>query len=251
MSLRPADWHKRFVQQASWTRNLRNYLLKQVGLKSTDRLIEIGCGTGAVLGTINQQEFQFLAGLDINPDSLKIAQYYAPIAEYIISDAHAVPIDTDVFDICFCHFFLLWIIEPQKVIKEMMRITKPGGYVLLLSEPDYGGRIDFPAELSELGEIQIESLREQGADPFIGRKITEILISGGLQGVQTGIIGAQWDIPQEHVEVELEQKILDYDLNFVEPPANLKDLLVSDAKAWSSGSRILYIPTFYSWGQVL
>ena len=43
------DWHKRFVQQAGWTSELRNYLFKRAGLPAARRVLEVGCGSGAIL----------------------------------------------------------------------------------------------------------------------------------------------------------------------------------------------------------
>jgi len=43
------EWHKRFVQQAGWTGELRRYLFKRTGLQFARRVLEVGCGTGAIL----------------------------------------------------------------------------------------------------------------------------------------------------------------------------------------------------------
>jgi len=40
------DWHKRYVQQAGWTSELRNYLFKRAGLSGARRVLEVGCGSG-------------------------------------------------------------------------------------------------------------------------------------------------------------------------------------------------------------
>jgi ubiquinone/menaquinone biosynthesis C-methylase UbiE len=43
------NWHNRFLQQAGWTRDLRTYLFAQAGIERARRVLEVGCGTGAVL----------------------------------------------------------------------------------------------------------------------------------------------------------------------------------------------------------
>jgi SAM-dependent methyltransferase len=62
------------------------------------------------------------------------------------ADRHTLPFQP-VFDVTFCHFLLLWVSNPEKVVAEMGRVTRPGGSVRL-AEPDYGGRIDYPESLS-------------------------------------------------------------------------------------------------------
>ena len=56
------DWHTRYKQQANWTRDLRNYLFEHTEIKTAKRALEVGCGTGAILGEIN---IQSLHGLDL------------------------------------------------------------------------------------------------------------------------------------------------------------------------------------------
>ena len=60
------DWHQRYLQQASWTRDLRRYLFAQVGMEKAARVIEIGCGTGAILSDILDSNPSGVYGLDIS-----------------------------------------------------------------------------------------------------------------------------------------------------------------------------------------
>ena len=163
------DWHHRYQQQARWTSNLRSYFFSRMDPNSTNRIIEVGCGTGAVLETVKSGEenahtgkganaLSQLFGLDINPDYLKLAQSRLPITFFTLGDAYKLPFGVSSFDIVFCHFLLLWIKDPLLIMLEMRRITRPGGWIAAFAEPDYGGRVDFPASLGELGRLQTESL---------------------------------------------------------------------------------------------
>ena len=42
------DWHARFLVQASWTGQLRQYLYQQIGINKQFRILEVGCGTGVI-----------------------------------------------------------------------------------------------------------------------------------------------------------------------------------------------------------
>ena len=88
------------------------------------------------------------------------------------------------FDITFCHFLLLWVQHPLQALSEMQRVTRPGGFVLALAEPDYDHRLDTPASLTLLGRWQAESLRRQGADPGIGARLADLFRQTGLQIVE-------------------------------------------------------------------
>lgn len=47
----------------------------------------------------------------------------------IVADASDMPLPTGVFDTCWCEAVLEHVKEPEKVVAEMFRVLKPGGYV--------------------------------------------------------------------------------------------------------------------------
>jgi hypothetical protein len=122
--------------------------------------------------------------------------------------------------------------------------------VLALAEPDYGGRIDYPPELAELGRLQVASLRQQGAEPELGRRLIGLFTNLGLESVEVGVLGAQWSGAISATEWESEWAVLRSDLGDSLPPSQLERLSQLDALAWQSGVRVLFVPTFYAWGKV-
>lgn len=249
--LTPNWWHARFVQQARWTQELRQYLYGRTGLTEGGRLLEVGCGTGALLPEFaNQTQEGRVYGLDIAKAFLTLASQNASLARLTQGDAHTLPYAGHSFDVAACHFLLLWVHDPMQVIKEMRRVTRPGGVVLLLAEPDYGGRIDFPLELAQLGRWQEQALRSQSADPTIGRRLAALLHRAGVQELEAGVLGGQWSAPPPLEAWQSEWQVLEADLADIVSQEKLEQLRSLDAVAWESGERILYVPTFYAWGRV-
>jgi SAM-dependent methyltransferase len=166
-------------------------------------------------------------------------------------NAYYLPFPEHTFDICFCHFLLLWLTNPDLALIEMRRVTRSGGAVIAFAEPDYGGRIDFPEELSILGQWQTQSLKRQKADPLIGRKLRSLFFNAGLVEIETGVLGGEWKGIPAKSEQENELEILRSDLDGeLEKLIRLDRLVDLDNKAWEQEYRILYIPTFYAWGRV-
>ena len=136
-------------------------------------------------------------------------------------------------------------------MEEMARVTRPNGYVLALAEPDYGGRIDFPSELSQLGIWQTQALREQGANPFMGREVRSIFSRAGLVNIDVGVLGGQWGENISDQDLELEWEVIQSDLrqnnDFILQADRLKDLELTSRKILQ---RILFVPTFYAIGVV-
>jgi SAM-dependent methyltransferase len=245
------DWHARYTQQARWTASLRAYLFQKAGLTAARRILEVGCGTGALLREFPGQTTAAAAhGVDISLPTVKQAALHAPDSFPLNADGRGLPYPRGVFDLAFCHYLLLWVADPAAVLAEMKRVTRPGGAVLALAEPDYGGRVDFPVELAELGRWQAESLRRQGAQPEMGRQLAGLFARAGLKAIETGVLGGMWSAPPSPAERELEWDVIKADLTGQIPPPDLQKMETIDKQAWQSGARVLFVPTFYAWGLV-
>jgi ubiquinone/menaquinone biosynthesis C-methylase UbiE len=222
-------------------------------------LLEIGCGTGAVLSALEQDLEASGAqlalsgiqthGLDLEPAYLDLAQDNAPSVQLTCGDAHTLPYAADSFSAVFCHFLLLWVNDPREVLVEAYRVARPSGVVLCLAEPDYGGRVDYPLELAPLGKWQQESLKQQGADPLIGRRLRALYQEAGFSDVEAGVLGGQWQDQSSEQEQQGEWQMLVHDLGDHIPSQTLERLKTVDAAARARGERILYIPTFWAWGR--
>jgi len=242
------DWHARYIQQAGWTAQLRSFLFKQAGVFSASRVLDLGCGTGAILAELGSQAGVY--GLDLDFDMLCHSTRHAPSALLTCADAGSLPYKRAAFEAAFCHFVLLWVPDPLRVVSEMRRVTRVGGAVLALAEPDYAGRIDYPLELAESGRWQAEALHSQGVDMLMGRKLAATFSRAGLRHIETGVIGGQWRGAPTSSQFELEWQTLMSDLGGRVAPEQLQELRALDQHAWQTGERVLYVPTFYAWGVV-
>jgi ubiquinone/menaquinone biosynthesis C-methylase UbiE len=254
MGLSPLDWHRRFTVQARWTSDLRQYLYPRAGLAHTRRVLEVGCGTGALLEELLRQSEAWVHGLDIDAQRIRLAGSLPSLPGERLclaqGDAHALPYPDESFDLALCHFLLLWVADPLHALLEMKRVTRPDGAVLALAEPDYGGRIDHPPELSRLGEWQRDALSRQGADPLMGRKLAGLFHAAGLQNVESGVLGGRWQARLSSEEQASEWEMLEADLEGTVSPEELRRLRVLDEQSWRAGERVLFVPVFYAWGRV-
>jgi ubiquinone/menaquinone biosynthesis C-methylase UbiE len=244
------DWHARFRQQAGWTQDLRMYLFERARIAKGQAILEVGCGTGAIL-TDSMLSPAAVHGLDIDPFQLAEAKIHAPGARLTCGDALYLPFHDAVFDVTFCHFLLLWVKEPLKVLNEMKRVTHPGGTVLAIAEPDYSSRVDKPDSLATLGRWQTESLRLQGADPNIGAQLAELFSDAGIQIIETGLLQQEERKTNiSNYERDLEWAVLEADLQGTVSREELQRMKDLDEQAWGIGTRILYVPTYFAYGMV-
>jgi hypothetical protein len=132
----------------------------------------------------------------------------------------------------------------------MARVSKSGGIVIALAEPDYQARIDYPMPLEELGQKQTESLVKQGIDPTMGRKLRGLFHQAGLKEITSGILGAQWEMAESQIIDENEWKMIQLDLGGELPPKVIDTYQIIEVRARENGNRVLFIPTFYAAGIV-
>ena len=240
------DWHNRFVQQSAWTSALRQYLFEHTGMQSAGRVLEVGCGTGAILSDLVTRAI--VHGLDLDATRLAQARLHAPQANLACADALWLPYAPGVFDITFCHFLLMWVRDPLQALGEMKRVTRLGGSILALAEPDYTARVDKPDELAQLGRWQTESLRSQGADPGVGSRLELLFRQAGLQPIETGLLQQQGGPAPAPGERDLEWAVLEADLGRRIPTQEMQRLKRLDETAWERGERVLYVPTYWVFG---
>jgi SAM-dependent methyltransferase len=244
-----SDWHARFSQQALWTAQLRSYIYKLVIPRSDAVILDVGCGTGALEPEYSTLTDPVITSLDIDLPRLIFAREHFS-AHWVNGNALSLPFIRDSFDISLCHYLLLWINEPLQVLEEMKRVTRPGGHILILAEPDYTHRIDFPDDLSVLGKLQAESLGSQGADPGIGPSIAGLLNQADIDVIETGLSGGQWHPSDSTMEIENEWKSLEHDLSNILTPNQIEKYKAQDLAARVDGTRILFVPVFYAIGKI-
>lgn len=165
-------------------------LLARHGLRPGARVLDVGCGTGEWSRRVAVQwpEVQ-VHGVDVLSASIEWARRQnaalAPRLSFAVGDAYALDLPDASFDLVACRHVLQAIPEPQRVIAELVRVTRPGGVVHLLSE-DYGmlhmmsGPRD-PDLLWRDGPIAYTA--RTGTDARIGRRSWSLLRATGLVDV--------------------------------------------------------------------
>lgn len=239
------NWHSRYLQQAAWTRDLRNYLFEQAGLQNARHILEVGCGTGAILRELVTPAS--IHGLDLEPASLAECRTRCDAAAVSLTrgDGHHLPYPDKSFDIGYCHFLLLWVNDPLQVVREMARVSR---CVLALAEPDYSQRVDEPDSLKSLGDWQTESLRRQGANPSFGSMLAETFYQAGIRLIETGPIQSEAVIRSAE-DWENEWAVIEADLAGIAAGEEIQKMKRLDEAARKHGKRALHVPTYFAWGR--
>jgi SAM-dependent methyltransferase len=159
-------------QQAQWMAPARARVFRRVGIARRRKVLDLACGFGAVTEELARRCGGQVVALDLRKKVLATDAESFAGADRICGDALRLPFADGVFDLVFCQFTFLWI-DAKAAIKEIRRVMQPQG-ALVAIEPDYGGMIEYPPEISTR-ELWIAALDRAGADPFIGRKLPGLL----------------------------------------------------------------------------
>ncbi len=143
--------------------------------------VDLGCGLG-----FDVQRLAGLtgpAGLAIGVDNsntlLRAAGRAHAGAEFIQSDIHQLPFESDSVDSIRVDRVLQHIEDPGKVISEMARVLKPGGR-MVCAEPDWFTFVIDSDDLATTGKV-IGRWRNSFRNPAIGRQLLRRIRQEGFR----------------------------------------------------------------------
>jgi len=117
--------------------------LRRVFSKKGLRVLDVGCGTGEISSRV-VKEFapKRVVGLDLSERNLRRARELYPPSNFpglSFEEGNAAEMgyEDSEFDVALCRHMLQAVPEPVRVIREMIRVVKPGGWLYFLAE-DYG-----------------------------------------------------------------------------------------------------------------
>ncbi|MFF1635251.1 class I SAM-dependent methyltransferase [Leifsonia sp. NPDC058248] len=119
-----------------------------IGRRASGRVLEVAIGTGRNLSHYDRGVS--VTGVDLSPEMLAIARRRAAelgrAVELLEGDAEALPFDDASFDTIVCALALCSIPRAGTAVREMARVVRPGGSVLLVDHigstwpPIYAGQ---------------------------------------------------------------------------------------------------------------
>jgi len=97
------------------------------------KVLDVACGTGVLAGVASHcvGATGRVVGLDCNDGMLAVARRRAPQIEWRQGRAEALPFASDSFDAVMSQFGLMFFDDRRAAIREMSRVLRPGGRLVL------------------------------------------------------------------------------------------------------------------------
>ncbi|WP_160690370.1 class I SAM-dependent methyltransferase [Clostridium sp. C2-6-12] len=106
-------------------------LLEEIKENSEGKLLDVGCGTGNILCKLVNGKRE-LFGIDLSENMVKeCKKRMEDNAEIKVADAEHMPYKDNFFDVLICNASFHHYPHPEEVLKEMKRVLKSGGRLLI------------------------------------------------------------------------------------------------------------------------
>lgn len=112
------------------TRRWRRIVVDAVGAVPGQRVLDLAAGTGTSSEPYADAGISVVA-CDFSVGMLKVGKRRRPDINFVAGDATNLPFADNTFDATTISFGLRNVIDPQKGLREMLRVTKPGGKIVV------------------------------------------------------------------------------------------------------------------------
>lgn len=182
--------HESVLRSHIWrtAANSAGYLLSS--LKPHMKILDIGCGPGSItadLATLVPEGH--VTGVDHAAGILEQARVTAAErgvtnVDFAVADVHDLDYPDDTFCVVHAHQVLQHVGDPVQALREMRRVTKPGGYVAV-RDADYAGMVWYPAAagMDDWLDLYRRVAHANGGEPDAGRRLKSWALAAGFTDI--------------------------------------------------------------------
>lgn len=223
--------------------NSAEYLRPYLG--ASTRLLDVGAGPGSI--TVDFAGIvAHVTATEIDENALSLSERLAADRgltnlSFSVEDVHALSFPDESFDVVHAHQVLQHVGDPVQALREMRRVTVPGG-VVAARDADYAGFVWFPVlpELDRWLALYRAAARANGGEPDAGRRLLAWARAAGFTDISATASTWCYASPEERawwggmwadriLESALARQLVDSDMA---TPADLQE--ISDAwKRWA------------------
>ncbi len=121
------------------------------------KLLDVGCGVANDLSRFVRGG-AIVTGVDLAPHSIELAKanfsQRGLQGEFSVMNGESLEFADNMFDVVYCHTVLHFTVHPERMIREIHRVLKPGGTAILMTV----NRESWLNRLQKLMKVEIDHL---------------------------------------------------------------------------------------------
>lgn len=169
---------------------------EKIGIRPGEHVLDLGCGPGGVLHLLGKRVDRqgSVLGLERSPHFVELARRF--VADHALTqveiregDAYATGLKRASFDGAHMRLVLVNVPEPEKIVREMVALVRPGGWIASF-EADYFAHIcdpPLPAWTRLLDAYTAYTLTQK-IDIFVGRRIHRLFRAAGVSDIKVDAV---------------------------------------------------------------
>jgi ubiquinone/menaquinone biosynthesis C-methylase UbiE len=112
-----------------WQPGSSHWLVRQL-VRENMRVLDLGCGSGHAFENLSDLK-PLYTGVDWSADQLRRNAERCAEAQFVSAPIYATGLTDSTFDLSFSFYVIEHLVWPDRFLREMVRVTKPGGTVII------------------------------------------------------------------------------------------------------------------------
>ena len=174
---------------AQLTADLKSRIRTLLNLRAGQRVLDVGCGTGGDTAAVARSVGGTgrAAGIDYDEALIREARTAdartgsSPHPWLLVADAAAIPYRAAAFDGCYCERVLQHVFCPAAVVREIVRVTRPGG-AIVIADTDWA-TLSIDAPDREVERALVRFTGDSLHNGYAGRQLRRVMTAAGIVDV--------------------------------------------------------------------
>jgi SAM-dependent methyltransferase len=177
-----ADAYDRFMGRYSW--QLAPQLADLAGVREGQHVLDVGCGPGALTGElVDRLGADAVAAVDPAEGFVAALRARQPDVAASRAAAEALPFAGDAFDAALAQLVVHFMADPVAGLREMGRVTRPGGVVAACVWDHGGGRGPLSVYWRAVKELDPTARDESSGAGARTGDLSRLMTAAGLADV--------------------------------------------------------------------